>query len=215
MALVLDGKTFAESTMVVALGITMTGDKRFLGFVETGTENEKVLTPFLRSLVERGLDVSQGLLVIVDGGKGLRAAVRQAFRHRALVQRCQWHKRENVVSYVAKREQPVWRQRLQRAYNRPEYDEALAALKSLQHELEDRNQSAAGSLAEGLDETLTLHRLGVYGVLGRSLKTTNGLESINALIEERCAKVDHGRTRVNAIAGWPLRSWTSSHACAR
>ena len=168
-----------------------TGDKRFLGFVETDTENEKVLTPFLRSLVERGLEVSQGLLVIVDGGKGLRAAVRKAFRHRALVQRCQWHKRENVVSYLAKREQPVWRQRLQHAYNRPEYDEALAALQSLQHELEDRNQSAAGSLAEGLDETLTLHRLGVYGLLGRSLKTTNGLESINALIEERCAKVDH------------------------
>ena len=191
VALVLDGKTFAEATMVVALGITMTGDKRFLGFVETDIENVQVLTPFLRSLVERGLDVSQGLLVIVDGGKGLRAAVRKAFRHRALVQRCQWHKRENVVSYLAKREQPVWRQRLQRAYNRPEYDEALAALQSLQHELEDRNQSADGSLAEGLDETLTLHRLGVYGVLGRSLKTTNGLESINALIEERCAKVDH------------------------
>ena len=191
MALVLDGKTFAEAPMVVALGITMTGDKRFLGVVETDTENEKVLPPFLRSLVERGLDVSQGLLVIVDGGQGLRAAVRKAFRHRVLVQRCQWHKCEHVVSYLAKREQPVWRQRLQRAYNRPEYDEALAALKSLQHELEDRNQSAAGSLAEGLDETLTLHRLGVYGVLGRSLKTTNGLESINALIEERCAKVDH------------------------
>ena len=166
----------------------MTGDKRFLGFVGTDTENEKVLTPFLRSLVERGLDISQGLLVIVDGGQGLRAAVRKAFRHRALGQRCQWHTRENVVSYLAKSEQPVWRQRLQRADNRPEYDEALAAL---QHELEDRNQSAAGSLAEGLDETLTLHRLGVYGVLGRSLKTTNGLESINALIEERCAKVDH------------------------
>ena len=128
VALVLDGKTFAEATMVVALGITMTGDKRFLGFVETDTENEQVLTPFLRSLVERGLDVSQGLLVIVDGGKGLRAAGRKAFRHRALVQRCQWHKRENVVSDLAKREQPVWRQRLQRAYNRPEYDEALAAL---------------------------------------------------------------------------------------
>ena len=112
VALVLDGKTFAEATMVVALGITMTGDKRFLGFVETDTENEQVLTPFLRSLVERGLDVSQGLLVIVDGGKGLRAAGRKAFRHRALVQRCQWHTRENVVSDLAKREQPVWRQRL-------------------------------------------------------------------------------------------------------
>ena len=189
--MVLDGKTFAESTMVVALGITLTGEKRFLGFVETDTENAQVLTPFLRSLVERGLDISQGVLVILDGGKGLRAAVRKAFRHRALVHRCQWHKRENVVSYLAKSEQASWRQRLQRAYNRPEYKEARAALETLQRELEDRNQSAAGSLAEGLDETLTLHRLGVYGVLGRSLKTTNSLESVNALVEERCAKVDH------------------------
>ena len=191
VALVLDGKTFADATMVIALGITLSGEKRFLGFVETDTENEKVLTPFLRSLVERGLDVSQGLLVILDGAKGLRAAVRKAFRGRALVQRCQWHKRENVVSYLAKREQVAWRQRLQRAYTRPDYDEALGALTTLHGELEERNQSAAGSLAEGLEETVTLHRLGVFGVLGRSLKTTNGLESVNALVEERCAKVDH------------------------
>ena len=191
VAVVLDGKTFAEATMVIALGITIAGGKRFLGFVETDTENERVLTPFLRSLVERGLDISQGVLVILDGSKGLRAAVRKAFRNRALVHRCQWHKRENVVSYLAKREQASWRQRLQRAYTRPEYDEARAALETLHRELEDRNQSAAGSLKEGLDETLTLHRLGLYGVLGRSLKTTNCLESVNALVEERCAKVDH------------------------
>ena len=101
---------------------------------------------------------------------------------------CQWHKRENVVSYLAKQEQVAWRQRLQRAYTRPEYDEALGALTTLHGELEERNQSAAGSLAEGLEETVTLHRLGLFGVLGRSLKTTNGLESINALVEERCAK---------------------------
>jgi len=191
VAMVLDGKTFAEATMVVALGITVSGDKRFLGFVETDTENERVLTPFLRSLLERGLDISEGLLVIVDGGKGLRAAVKKAFGRRALVQRCQWHKRENVVSYLSKGEQASLRKRLQRAYNRPEYDEALAALMRIHHELEERNQSAASSLEEGLEETLTLHRLGVYGVLGRSLKTTNCLESVNTLIEERCAKVDH------------------------
>ena len=190
VAIVLDGKTFAEATMVIALGITLTGEKRFLGFVETDTENAQVLTLFLRSLLERGLDVSPGVLVILDGGTGLRAAVRKAFRHRAVVQRCQWHKRENVVSYLAKTEQPLWRQRLQRAYQRPEYEEAVAALTHLHDELEERNQSAAGSLAEGLNETLTLHRLGLYGVLGRSLKTTNCLESINALVEERCAKVD-------------------------
>ncbi len=191
VALFLDGKTFADATMVVALGVTQSGDKRFLGFVETGTENEKVLTPFLRSLVERGLDISQGLLVIIDGGKGLRSAVKKAFTDRALVQRCQWHKRENVVSYLPKSEQAPWRRRLQRAYDRPEYEEALAALEKLHAELEERNQSAAASLAEGLEETLTLHRLGLYGVLGRSFKTTNCLESVNALVEERCAKVDH------------------------
>lgn len=191
VALFLDGKTFADATMVIALGITISGEKHFLGFVETDTENAKVLTPFLRSLVERGLDASQGLLVILDGGKGLRSAVKKVFRDRALVHRCQWHKRENVVSYLPKSEQPDWRRRLQRAYNRPKYDEALAALEKLLAELEDRNQSAAGSLTEGLEETLTLHRLGVYAVLGRSFKTTNCLESVNALVEERCAKVDH------------------------
>ena len=191
VAIFLDGKMFADATMVVALGITITGDKRFLGFVETSTENEQVLTPFLRSLMERGLDISEGVLVIVDGGKGLRAAVKRAFGNRALVQRCQWHKRENVVSYLSKTEQAAWRKRLQRAYQRPEYNEARAALEQLHGELEERNQSAATSLEEGLEETLTLHRLGVYGVLGRSFKTTNCLESVNALVEERCAKVDH------------------------
>ena len=184
VAIFLDGKAFADAMMVVALGITISGEKRFLGFVKTDTENEQVLTPFLRSLMERGLDISGGVLVIVDGGKGLRAAVKRAFRNRALVQRCQWHKRENVVRYLSKTEQAVWRKRLQRAYERPEYNGARAAL-------EERNQSAAASLEEGLEETLTLHRLGVYGVLGRSLKTTNCLESVNALVEERCAKVDH------------------------
>jgi len=191
VALFLDGKTFADATMVVALGITISGEKRFLGFVETDTENAKVLTPFIRSLVERGLDVSQGLLVILDGGKGLRSAVKKVFRDKALVHRCQWHKRENVVSNLAKNEQAEWRRRLQRAYNRPTYAEALAALEGLHAELEDTIQSAARSLAEGLEETLTLHRLGIFGVLGLSFKTTNCLESVNALVEERCAKVDH------------------------
>ena len=121
VALFLDGKAFADSTMVIALGITISGEKRFLGFVETDTEAAQVLTPFLRSLVARGLDASQGLLVILDGGKGLRSAVKPVFRDRALVHRCQWHKRENVVSYLPKSEQGDWRRRLQRAYNRPTY----------------------------------------------------------------------------------------------
>jgi putative transposase len=152
--------------------------------------DEKVLTPFLRSLVDRGLDVSGGLLVVIDGGKGLRSAVNKALKGRAVVQRCQWHKRENVVGYLARSEQAMWRRRLQKAYERPTEKEARAALEALRGELEEKNQSAAASLAEGLEETLTLHRLNVFGLLGRSLKTTNCLESVNALVEERCAKVD-------------------------
>ena len=89
---------------------------------------------------------------------------------------------------LSKGEQASWRKRLQWAYNRPEYEEALTALEQLHGELEERNQSAAGSLEEGLEETLTLHRLGVHAVLGRSFKTTNCLESVSALVEERCAK---------------------------
>jgi transposase-like protein len=130
------------------------------------------------------------LLVVIDGGKGLRSAVRQVFQKRALVQRCMWHKRENVVSYLPKSEQAQWRRRLQRAYDRPTYKEAHAELTKLHRALEGRNQSAAASLAEGLEETLTLHRLGVYAVLGVSFKTTNCLESTNALVEEHCAKVN-------------------------
>jgi transposase-like protein len=190
IAVFLDGKTFADATMVIALGITMTGEKRVLGFIETGTENATVLSSFLRSLVARGLDVSQGILVIIDGGKGLRAAVRKVLAKRAVVQRCMWHKRENVVSYLPQRDQVTWRRRLQRAMDRPTYDEARTALDHLVAELDGINQSAAASLREGLDEILTLHRLGVYAKLGRSFKTTNCLENINGQVEQRCGKVD-------------------------
>ena len=172
----------------------MEGRKIPLDFVQTGTENARTLAPFLRGLVDRGLDLSHGLLVVIDGAKGLRAAVRQAFGKYAVVQRCQWHKRENVVAYLAKAEQPLWRRRLQQAYERPTYREARQQLEQLHKELSLLNQSAAASLSEGLEETLTLHDLGVFPILGRSFKTTNCLESLNALIEERCDNVDYWKT---------------------
>lgn len=191
VAVYVDGKTFAEDTLVIALGVTMEGAKVPLDFVQTGTENARVLTPFLCSLIDRGLDPCQGLLVVIDGSKGLRSAVRQAFGKYAVVQRCQWHKRENVVAYLSKTQQPIWRRRLQQAYERPHYREARAQLEQLYRELKILNESAAASLNEGLEETLTLHDLGVFPLLGASFKTTNCLESLNALIEERCGKVDH------------------------
>jgi len=144
--------------------------------------------------VERGFAPSGRLLVVLDGAKGLRAAVATVFGARAEIQRCQWHKRENVVSYLPKSEQATWRRKLQTAYAHPTYATARRALGRLERELTLRNASAAASLREGLEETLTLHRLGVFPALGRSLKTTNLLENVMARVEERTARVDHWRT---------------------
>lgn len=190
VALFLDGKTFAEDELVLALGITLRGEKVVLGFVETATENEAVCTTFLQSLVARGLRWEQGLLCILDGAKGLRAAIRRVFGPAALVQRCQWHKRENVLRYLPKAQQAAWRRKLQAAYEHATYAEVKAALGALLRELRHVNLSAAESLAEGLEDTLTLHRLGLFPQLGRSLKTTNCIESLLAQVGQRTDKVD-------------------------
>lgn len=194
VAVVLDGKTFAPALMLVALGVTLTGEKIPLGFVETSTENARVCAQFLRHLVDRGLRTAQGLLWVVDGAKGLRAALQTVFGPLAVVQRCQWHKRENVVAYLPKTQQPAMRRKLQHAYEQPTYEGALAALRRCRQELALVNQSAVASLDEGLEETLTLHRLGVFPALGRSLKTTNCLESVNAHIHRLVGRVTHWRT---------------------
>jgi transposase-like protein len=191
VAVFLDGKSFADDQMVIAAGVDLEGHKHLLGFVQTHTENKRSICQFLKSLVGRGLDVGDGLVAVIDGAKGLRSALLDAFPGQVVIQRCQWHKRENVVSYLAKGDQKYWRDRLQKAYQRPTYDEAKRELKKIRQELSNINESAVASLDEGFEETLTLHRLGLFGLLGRSLKTTNIIESINAQAEERCGRVDY------------------------
>ena len=194
LVLVLDGKTFAGDQLVIALGVTTTGEKRILGLVQTATENKRVIASFLRELAERGFPLEGPLLVVLDGSKGLRAAVREVYGETVAVQRCQWHKRENVVSYLPKSVQPTWRRKLQAAYAHPAYADAKRALLRLVRELQPENESAARSLEEGLEETLTLHQLGVFPELGISFKTTNLIESVMARVEDRTAKVDRWRT---------------------
>lgn len=194
VVLFLDGKTFADDSMVIALGVTRQGEKKILGCIQTATENESVCAEFLRGLVTRGLRTDQGLLCVIDGAKGLRKAIQTVFGRQAVVQRCQWHKRENVVRYLPTGQQATWRRRLQQAYERPTYAEAKAALLRLRQELRTVNLSAVTSLDEGFEETLTVHRLGLFPALGRSLKTTNCLESLNAQLGQLTDKVDRWRT---------------------
>ncbi len=194
LVLRLDGKTFASDQVVIALGVTTTGEKRILGLVQTASENKRVCAAFLRELGERGFAAPRGLLVVLDGAKGLRAAVRDVFGDAVPVQRCQWHKRENVVSYLTKPQQRLWRRKLQAAYAHPGYADAKRALHHLVRELALLNASAARSLEEGLEETLTLHRLGVFPDLGTSFKTTNVIESVMARIDAKLRRVARWRT---------------------
>ena len=130
---------------------------------------------------------------MLDGAKGLRAAVQDVFGD-IPVQRCQWHKRENVVSYLPKQQQAAWRRKLQAAYAHATYADAKRALVRLARELRLVNASAEASLREGLEETLTLHRLGVFPELGVSFKTTNLIESVMGRIEARTRRITHRRT---------------------
>ena len=193
VALFLDGKTFGEDEMLIGLGITLEGQKVVLAFVQAATENEKVCAAFLRSLLDRGLRIEQGLLCVIDGSKGLGKAVDTVLGAKVAVQRCQWHKRENVVGSLPSSKQATFRRKLQAAYDRPDYGQAKAALKTVRGELGLLNRSAVASLDEGLEETLTLHRLGLAKQLGRSFRTTNCIENVNALLGQRTDKVDHWR----------------------
>jgi transposase-like protein len=201
VALFLDGKLFAGETMVLAVGITLDGEKKLLGFRQTSTENELACRELLQDLVDRGLDISQGLLCVIDGSKGLRKAIASVFGRKTPVHRCQWHKRENVVSHLSKSRQAAMRKRLQRAYEEPDYRKAKAKLLQIEKELRLENESAAESLLEGLEETLTLHRLGVFRELSRSFKTTNVIESVLSGVGQRTDKVDNWRNS-NQLHRW-------------
>ena len=187
--MIIDAKHVAGKQMVVALGVTESGRKIPLGFVEASTEHHEPVKGLLRDLLDRELSYDQGILFVTDGAGGLHKAIREIFSGYALIQRCQWHKRENIVGYLPKSDRKKWRRKLRRAYRKPTYGEAKSALKDLHAELQQVNRSAARSLQEGLEQTLTLHRLGVFEEVGRSLKTTNAIENLNSLVGEYIGNV--------------------------
>ncbi len=191
VAIFIDGKRLAETDMIVALGITIEGQKILLGFVEASTENQRVSQDFIQQLLDRGLKTEQEILFIIDGAKGLYKGIKAKLAEKALIQRCQWHKRENVVSYLSKEQARRIRQKLQTAYQQPSYEKAKEALDRIAKELRLINGSAVESLKEGLEETLTLHRLGLFEELGASFKTTNCIENVNRQLERLTHRVSY------------------------
>lgn len=192
-AMLIDGTPFKDRQMIVALGIGDDGRKTVLGLREGATENATVVGALLSDLLERGLDFSTPRLYVLDGGKALQAAVRRHAGEAAFIQRCQVHKQRNVVDHLPEEHKADLRRKLQNAYAMVDYEDAKRALQRLHHELMHLNPSAARSLEEGLEETLTAHKLRVPDQLRRTLCCTNVIESAFSIVETVCRNVKRWR----------------------
>ena len=203
-AVLIDGTPFKDRQMIVALGIGCDGRKTVLGLREGATENATVVGALLSDLLERGLDFAAPRLYVLDGGKALHSAVRRHAGEAALIQRCQVHKKRNVVDHLPDEYKADIKRKMQNAYAMAEYADAKRALERLHRELMDLNPSAARSLEEGMEETLTVHKLRVPDQLRRTLACTNVIESAFSIVETVCRNVKRWR------AGDQIERWVGS-----
>lgn len=205
-AMMIDGLELGKMTIIAAMGIDSEGRKRILGLAEGGSENSEVVKALLADMVERGLDASEPRLYILDGGKALHKAVKDTFGKKAVIQRCQVHKKRNVLSYLPESEQANVSLAMTTAYREFEYVKAKASLELLADNLAYRYPKAADSLREGLEETLTAHRLKLPGLLRQTLSSTNAMESANSgcmgIIRRVCNFKNGAMTLRYAAAGF-------------
>ena len=206
VVLFLDSKHYAEDCIVVAVGVDQAGKKHLLGLWQGATENTTVVSALLADLVERGLSTDRRLLVVIDGARALRRALQTVLGERAIVQRCRFHKQRNVVEHLPpdKQAQAIWR--LHAAWEQTDATKAEKELRAVVRWLEAINPMAARSLEEGLEETLTLQRLGVNDLLSKSLATTNAIESCMSRFAGSTRRV----TRWRRGRGKMLLRWAAS-----
>ena len=199
VAILIDGIHLGQHVLVVALGIDSGGKKHVLGLWQGATENTTVVQALLEDLEVRGLNPKRRYLFMIDGAKALRAGIERVFGERAEVQRCQIHKRRNVKEHLPKSAQGDTDRRIRNAYAMTGYAEAQAELGKIFRQLERINPSAARSLQEGLEETLTVHRLGVGTLLRRTLASSNPIESCFSIVEKVARNVKRWRAGDHAL----------------
>jgi transposase-like protein len=189
VVLMIDGIHVGKHVMLVALGIDREGAKHIIGLHEGATENATSTKALLADMRERGLNTERPMLVVIDGGKALRAAVRDVFGARALVQRCQVHKGRNVTEHLPTAAAAAARKVMSQAYRSKDVTKAKKLLEGLARQLQSRHPSAAASLKEGLDETLTVMAMGLPDALERTLSTTNPIENLMGSIRQLTRRV--------------------------
>ena len=184
-AILIDGIAFHDYLFIVALGVDSTGRKEVLGMWQGATENAELCKELLQDLVARGLSTGPRYLFVLDGSKALAKAVRSCFGKDAVIQRCHVHKGKNILRHLPKSCQALVRRRLQAAWKMKDYTKAKEELEKLVAYLDDLNPSAAESLREGLEETLTLHKLEIPESLRQSLRSTNIIESCFSMTKKK------------------------------
>jgi transposase-like protein len=202
-SIMIDGMERGGMTIIVALGITSGGRKEILGLIEGGTENNIVVKQLFADLGERGLRMDEPRLFILDGSKALAKAVRDTYGDMALIQRCQIHKKRNVLAHLPESEQANIGLAISQAYLEYDYEIALDKLNGIASNLDHRYPDAAASMREGLEETLTVHKLEVPGLLRKTLSNTNAMESANATaasIVRRISKYQNGEMVLRHMA---------------
>ena len=193
VAIFIDGIAFKGHLIVVALGLDKGGRKHVLGLWQGATENATVCASLLEDMARRGMNTGKDYLFVLDGSKALRSAVSKMFGSDAAVQRCQQHKRRNVLDHLPKEHQHAIDARISAAYKMADYDNAKKSLELTVKYLEKLNPSAAASLKEGLEETLTIHKIGITGLLRKTLSTTNPIESCFSVTKTITGRVKRWR----------------------
>lgn len=189
----IDGIHFRDRVILVALGIDTKGNKHVLGLREGSTESTRVVRSLLSDLVDRGLDADRARLWVIDGGKALRRAIVDCFGKMALVQRCQEHKRRNVLEHLPQELHVSVGRAMRDAWDSSDAELAKKQLQRLASSLNSKHPGAAASLREGLEETVTVQSLGITGALYRTLRTTNPIENLNGSIAHYTRNVKRWR----------------------
>ncbi len=185
----IDGIHFRDRVILLAIGIDAQGNKHVLGLREGSTEAARVVASLLSDLIDRGLDAQRMRLWVVDGGKALRKAIVQTFGATALIQRCQEHKRRNVLEHLPEDMHASVKRALKDAWSASDAELGRRQLQRLANSLQAKHPGAAASLREGLEETMTVQELGITGALYRTLRTTNPIENLNGSVARYCRNV--------------------------
>lgn len=194
IAMFMDGKYLAGEQVIIALGVSREGHKIPLSFVHAPTERHQPIQDMLTDIQERGVNFEEGMLFVIDGSKGLRKAIKDQLGACGVVQRCWWHKRENILSYIPEKAKEQVKAGFHQALSNVSYEDARSDLLALEEEIRPLNRTAANSLREGREELLTLHRLGLNTTFGKSFTTTNCIENVNRQLDKYVGKIRYWKT---------------------